>query len=506
MKLRKLFSLPIILGISLAIPAVSFAGAIISEIMYDLPGTDTGREWIEVQNTGNEDVSFLKWKLFEANTNHGLTLFQGNATTSASGFMIIADDPVKFLADNPQYGGTLFGSSFSLSNSGETLELKVNNGSMYQTTYASTSGAEGDGNSLHYLNNGWHAGAPTPGSETSGEAQTPPLATQASSTEEANTGATTTEADLSETATPSPTAPSTGSTWVYKPQIYASAFVPQKGVAGAPVLFDAAAVGVKKEPLPNAHYVWSFGDGGTAEGKKIFHTYHYPAVYVVMVDASSGEWSATDRKEIAIAAPELVISNIKEGNDGFIELRNDGKSEVDLSLWLLKSAGSTFILPKGTVIGARKAIPFPAAITGLSANPSSTALLYPNGDLVVSYTQKQETPEPLPAKVETSKVTVAVSEKKDEPKAPIPEPVSAPVKKAVAPVPPVPSAPLVASSTELLGSVGTASGGGTMPWMLGVALLVVISTLGYLAMLRPRPEPTAAEQLRKEAAEFEIVE
>ena len=526
MKLRKLLSSLTILGISLAVPAVSFAGALISEIMYDLPGTDTGREWVEVQNTGSGDVSFSKWKLFEANTNHGLTLFQGNATTSANGFMIIADDPAKFLADNPHYNGTLFGSSFSLSNIGETLELKVDNGSVYQTTYASTSGAGGDGNSLHFSSNAWQAGVPTPGNET---AQTPPPSgpNASSSAETAETSS----PDATPQTSASPPANYGATTFVYKPQMYVSAFVPQKGVAGAPVLFDAVAVGVKKEPIQSARYVWSFGDGATTEGKKIYHTYHYPAVYVVMVDASSGEWSATDRKEITIAAPELFISNIKEGETGFIEVQNDGKNEVDLSLWRLKSEAGMFTIPQGTVIGARKAIPFPAAITGLSADRLSTALLYPNGNLVVGYAPKRETPEPLPVKAEESKIIAAVAEK-TRPEKPTPEPAKEPVKKespknsedAISGQAPKSNEESIsglapreqsdfagqatssAASTELLGAVGATSESSTIPWILGVTLLVAVSTLGYMAMLRPKPEPSAAETLRKAAAEYDLME
>ena len=45
-----------------------------------------------------------------------------------------------------------------------------------------------------------------------------------------------------------------------------------------------------------------------------------------------------------------------------------------------------------------------------------------------------------------------------------------------------------------------------MPWFLGVTLLIVVSIGGYMMMLRPKPEPTAAEILRKEAAEYDLVE
>ena len=392
---RLSFSFAFAAGLGFAFPCVSFAVATITEIMYDLPGTDTGREWIEVQNTGNTEISFLKWKLFEANTNHGLTLFQGNATTSASGFAIIADDPTKFLADNPAYSGTLYKSSFSLSNTGETLELKLDNANVFQATYTSGVGGAGDGNSLHFSNNTWQSGIPTPGMETENP---PPAAPHIPDVP--NTATSTTIEEETPTPTPPPPANSGGSTWVYKPHMFVSALVPQKAVAGAPVTFDAAAVGVKKEPLPNARYIWSFGDGGVAEGKKAQHTYHYPATYTVLVDASSGEWSALDKKEISIAAPELTITGIKEGGNGYIEVKNNGQSEVDLSDWLLLAGSGSFRFPRGTVIGAKKAVPFPAAITGLPADSSSTVLLYPNGTPVVAYAEMATVSEPEPLKAE----------------------------------------------------------------------------------------------------------
>src|SRR3989344_884086 len=149
-------------GVAFLFPCTSFAAQVaITEIMYDLSGTDTGREWIEIQNTGSDEVSFSKLKLYEANTNHGLTLFQGNATTSAGGFAIIADDTTKFLVDNPIYSGTLFGSNFSLSNTGETIELRLDGTAVSQVTYASSTGAAGDGHSLQRIGSAWQAGRAT---------------------------------------------------------------------------------------------------------------------------------------------------------------------------------------------------------------------------------------------------------------------------------------------------------------------------------------------------------
>src|SRR3989344_1169913 len=87
----------------------------ITEIMYDLPGSDSGREWIEVYNAGSADIDLSLFKFFEANTNHGLVTI-GSPTLAAGAFAIVADNPVNFSVDWPSFSGLVFDSSFSLSN------------------------------------------------------------------------------------------------------------------------------------------------------------------------------------------------------------------------------------------------------------------------------------------------------------------------------------------------------------------------------------------------------
>jgi hypothetical protein len=146
------------------LPSVASASVVISEIMYDLPGTDTGREWIEIHNTGRGDVDLTGWKLFEAATNHSLNNINGGNTLVADGYAIIADDTTQFLVDWPSFSGQLFDSSFSLSNSGEALSLK-DSGSVAVdgVTYDTSLGGAGDGNTLSLLDSSWVAQAASPG-------------------------------------------------------------------------------------------------------------------------------------------------------------------------------------------------------------------------------------------------------------------------------------------------------------------------------------------------------
>ena len=130
-------------------PAFAHAAVIITEVMYDLSGTDTGREWVEITNTGSSPIDVSGYKFFEANTNHSLTLISGSGILQSGSSAIIADDPTKFSIDWPQYSDTLFDSSFSLSNTGEALALKDNTLTILNSiTYDPSIGVAGDGNAL----------------------------------------------------------------------------------------------------------------------------------------------------------------------------------------------------------------------------------------------------------------------------------------------------------------------------------------------------------------------
>jgi len=133
--------------------------------MYDLEGSDTDREWVEVLNIDTLNIDISTFKLFENDTNHKLSIVQGSETLAPGGYAIIADDATTFLQDYPTYTGTLFDSSFSLSNSGETLSLKNGDTVINEVTYALSTGASGDGNSLQLIDGTWQATVPTPGAE-----------------------------------------------------------------------------------------------------------------------------------------------------------------------------------------------------------------------------------------------------------------------------------------------------------------------------------------------------
>lgn len=150
-------------GTTTATTTPQFYPIVINEIMYDLPGADEGREWIELYNTGTTTVDIAEWKLYEDQTHHNLIVRQGTSTLQSGQYVIIAASSTKFLEDNPGFTGTIFGSAFSLSNDGEPLALKNGDLVIHAITYASSTGANGDGKTLQWFADGWHAASSTPG-------------------------------------------------------------------------------------------------------------------------------------------------------------------------------------------------------------------------------------------------------------------------------------------------------------------------------------------------------
>ncbi len=154
-------------AVLLFLPFTASAQVVISEIMYDLAeGGDTGREWVEVQNTGSESVNLTEWKLYENDTNHGLKAMSSE-TFAPGAYAIISDNPAKFATDWPSYSGLVFDSAFALNNSGETLILRCcgkEPTDRDSVTYNNTGGGSGDGLSLHRNGSSLTAAQPSPGS------------------------------------------------------------------------------------------------------------------------------------------------------------------------------------------------------------------------------------------------------------------------------------------------------------------------------------------------------
>lgn len=135
---------------ALVLPLVASAQqVVITEIMYDPAGADSGREWIEIYNAGASEVALTDMRLYEGSTNHKISAPVGSGVLAPQGYAVIADNPAKFATDYPDFSGLVFDSAFSLSNEGETIVLR--DGKLVDitsATYAAVPAASGVGNSL----------------------------------------------------------------------------------------------------------------------------------------------------------------------------------------------------------------------------------------------------------------------------------------------------------------------------------------------------------------------
>ncbi|MEX0933949.1 MAG: lamin tail domain-containing protein [Candidatus Paceibacterota bacterium] len=357
----------------LAVPTSVRAQLIITEVMYDPQGSDKGREWVEIYNSGSSAVNLDGWKINDG-SNHILNEppkngGQGSFEIGADEVFILADDASVFLAENP-INVTVIDTVLNMGQQEGTytvLLLNKEGDVEEQVSYTTSLGANGDGNSLQRSGNTLVAGVPTPGVYGATEGTQEPV------TEE---GGSTTELVLESS--------------VSAPEHSISAFIEKRdpvAVIGAPTQFKAKALGTEGLPLQGARYIWNFGDGTNREGEKVFHTFRYPGDYVVVLSVASGKYTASDRMIIRALPAEVTIASVGDKEDFYIELHNTSSYDLDISGWILQSEREYFILPANTILLANKKIIFSQEVTSLT-HPSylkNIVLLYSNSIVTYRY-------------------------------------------------------------------------------------------------------------------------
>ena len=347
--------------------------------MYDLEiGSDSGREWIEVYNSGTSDVDLSKWKLYEAETNHKIKSISegGNTILSGGDYAILVDNPDKFYGDNPNFAGLILDTSFSLKNSGELLVIRnLDLIDIDSVDYLSDWGANGDGKSLQKISGEWISSSPSLGKINFIENI---------ENEEGSV--------FEKIQEPTPTSSqSTNPVFIevnIKAKIDSLEYLP---IVGADFTFSGKALGLENEILENALYQWSFGDGTKGKGQSVLHNYAYPGKYMLVLEVISGEYSTSDKLKIEVIPSEIIISNVKiDFNDNFIELYNSSKYEINLSWWRLRVDNNYFTLPKNTILLPKSYLKLPYSVSGLLPKENSIVqLLYPNGILAFNFEKKE---------------------------------------------------------------------------------------------------------------------
>lgn len=317
--------------------------------MYDLEGTDSDREWLEVMNNGSESVNLSDWKFFENNSNHSLTMYSGDESLAPGAFAVIVDVPETFLANWPNFSGTMFDSSWSsFSNTGETFALKNEDGDIVdEFTYVPEDGANGDGKSLQLIGGTFVPASPTPGAEN-----------QAGTGEGSGGGVETETSQTTEVASDQIDIPS-------------STFgIPTRVIVGERIDFEPEFYDDEGQLIFKAEFHWNFGDGATRvdEYRKDFsHTFAFPGSYVVYVEiftgASRHEPNYIFRQSVQVLSAQVELALI----DGGISIKNKSVYELDLGKWDIVSGNEVFRIPEKTFVLPGKSITFPSSVLGISS-------------------------------------------------------------------------------------------------------------------------------------------
>ncbi|OGI68392.1 hypothetical protein A2738_00695 [Candidatus Nomurabacteria bacterium RIFCSPHIGHO2_01_FULL_42_15] len=162
--MKKKLILVVLVSVFFSNYTMAESSLIINEIMYDQEGSDEGKEWVEIYNSGPNNIDLTLYKFFEGGVNHKLILAQGSPDLGAGGYALIVSNPEKFKENYPSFGGNIFDSSFTFSNAGESIALKDKDlSTVDQVVYASRMGGSGNGRTISKIGGEWKESEPTLG-------------------------------------------------------------------------------------------------------------------------------------------------------------------------------------------------------------------------------------------------------------------------------------------------------------------------------------------------------
>jgi hypothetical protein len=135
---------------------------------------------------------------------------------------------------------------------------------------------------------------------------------------------------------------------------------------GSPIEFDAK-YNIEQNGQCSPLFTWSFGDGFDAEGTDVSHNYKYPGEYQVVLNGTCGEYNSISRTTVNVVSPDILISDAENGD---IEIKNNGATEINVGDWKIKGMQKDFLFPKDTIISAGNEIILAKNDLGIDASTS----------------------------------------------------------------------------------------------------------------------------------------
>lgn len=144
-----------------------------------------------------------------------------------------------------------------------------------------------------------------------------------------------------------------------------------------PIMFSASQ---NKKGKQTNYFTWSFGDGTSAIGAEVYHTYQFPGRYdVVLNGLIDGEEEAVARTTVLVTESNIKITAV-DLSAGYVEITNNSDREQNLNNWGLRSGEKTYVFPLDTIISPQSSIKIPLKAVGLiNQDVEEIILAYPDG-------------------------------------------------------------------------------------------------------------------------------
>ncbi len=329
---------------SLSLPVEVTAAVIINEIAWMGSAASANHEWIELYNTGTNDMVLDGWNLLD-----GASLkIPLSGTVAALSYAVL-----ERTSENSAPGAAFLLYTGALVNTGATLTLYDGSGAIMDRTAGGEGWSQIGGDNIsketaQYTTRGWVTGTPTPGqvNQTGSEIspEPPPQNETSSTTSTASAGSGNTLRPRSANDTVRLVALDTVLT--LKPDLQSIAYVNQT------ISMKIMATGVGDTIKNSLEYTWNFGDTYVDTGKEVTHRYEYPGTYVITIRGAYARHDTTVRQEITVLP---VTFSITRNEVGDVQLHNDAPYDVDLSGYTVVGEESvtfplnSIMVPRGTV-------------------------------------------------------------------------------------------------------------------------------------------------------------